>query len=1109
MDPPSGSASLNLLRTYPRALFALALSCALAAPALAQTTTWTGLNDDSLWSSSYNWSNGTPTTSIPAIFATSGLATTVDAPFDIKGISLNSGDLTLNQSGSGSLKTESYVLDPSAGTLTFNIGLTGPGTLYVYGGGAVAFNAGGASTYSGYTNIYGSAGSLSDGAANAFSPNSVINIDGPGSIAVNYNETIAGLNDYSTGGASVVLASGATLTISGNATTSFSGVISGSGSLEKSGNSTLILKGTNTYTGPTVVDSGSSISLSGTAGALASSGVSGAGGITFARTNAYTYAGNLTGGLTVTESGGASGSTILSGTNTYTGATSILSGTLQAGSTQALGTQSAVTVASGATLSLGGYSNTIGSLAGAGTVSLAGGEALTLSNTGAQATFTGSITGTGSLVSGTYVAWFQSGNTYSGGTTITTGTLLADNTTGYATGTGPITVTGGALQIGNSYDSTGYVDPSSAITVTGAGKVSFARGDTTTFSNTIGGTGTIGQFGTGTVILSANNTYSGGTTVFRGTFRAGSTSAFGTGGITFGYGGTLDLNGFSNSVGWLSGTSGNTVTLGGATLTLTDNGATQTFSGVISGSGNLTLSGSGLTQVLDGANTYVGTTTIGAGATLSIGDQSATGAAIATPVVTNGTLEFQPSTTDETVFSNNISGTGSVLINGATSGSTYGSVTLSGNNTYSGGTTLASGELFVGSNTALGTGTATLYGGTEFSPTVAVVLGNPFVLTSTGMVDNEDGGANAMTLTGNISGTAGLMWCTTGVLTLSGANSFSGGLDLREGEFLAGSDTAAGTGILYLDTGTVFSAAGTGQQRTLSNAVELVGSSAQIGNSDSNTLTLTGPLSYTGAATLTYAGGAGGTLVLTGTNAGLTGSFVITSGKVVAGSNSALGASGDTVSLTGGAGLLIESGVTLPNALTFTGSGNTLGGNGTVSSGPLTAGSALIISPTASPGGGPGTLSFTQGLTFSTGSTLQLELENAGGTNAMSTDWSVLAANGGLTFSASPGTITLNLLTTDASGHPAAALNFNAGQSYSWLVATAPSITGFSAADFSIVTSGFMNSTAGGSFSIADVGNDLYLNFTPVPEPSDWALLASGVALTALAAVRRRIRARA
>ena len=70
-------------------------------------------------------------------------------------------------------------------------------------------------------------------------------------------------------------------------------------------------------------------------------------------------------------------------------------------------------------------------------------------------------------------------------------------------------------------------------------------------------------------------------------------------------------------------------------------------------------------------------------------------------------------------------------------------------------------------------------------------------------------------------------------------------------------------------------------------------------------------------------------------------------------------------------------------------------------------------------------------------------------------------------------------------------------------------ITGFSASDFHLVTGGFSNSTAGGSFSFTESGDNLFLNFTPVPEPSTWVLLGSGLLAVVPLALSRRRRSRA
>ncbi len=149
----------------------------------------------------------------------------------------------------------------------------------------------------------------------------------------------------------------------------------------------------------------------------------------------------------------------------------------------------------------------------------------------------------------------------------------------------------------------------------------------------------------------------------------------------------------------------------------------------------------------------------------------------------------------------NSSGSASILKKGS------GTLVLDGNNTFSGGLTVDSGELVLGSSSdnsltysPVGLGTLTLKGGSYLTPGIAnVTLGNTIVLTATG--DNlvhidEDDSTNNLTLTGMISGTGGLDWCTEGTLTLTnGGNTFTGNgdvsVDLRAGTLLIGASSTA------------------------------------------------------------------------------------------------------------------------------------------------------------------------------------------------------------------------------------------------------------------------------------------------------------------------------
>jgi MYXO-CTERM domain-containing protein len=214
---------------------------------------------------------------------------------------------------------------------------------------------------------------------------------------------------------------------------------------------------------------------------------------------------------------------------------------------------------------------------------------------------------------------------------------------------------------------------------------------------------------------------------------------------------------------------------------------------------------------------------------------------------------------------------------------------------------------------------------------------------------------------------------------------------------------------------------------------------------------------------------------------------------------------GGAITLDSSTTLDVGSGVTIGNTLNFTGTAAVLTGPGTIST-PVTVNSAAIVAPAQSPGGGPANLTFSGGLTFANGGTLQFNLYDATGTAGVG--YSLITVPSGLSFTASPGTLTFNLNSVTSSGSPANAINFNSSSSYSWMFAASSStISGFNPSDFNIVTSGFSNATGGGTFSLGEVGDNLYLNFTPVPEPSTWSLMGVGlVALLVPFAMRRRRR---
>lgn len=148
-------------------------------------------------------------------------------------------------------------------------------------------------------------------------------------------------------------------------------------------------------------------------------------------------------------------------------------------------------------------------------------------------------------------------------------------------------------------------------------------------------------------------------------------------------------------------------------------------------------------------------------------------------------------------------------------------VNLAGNNSYSGGTTLRSGVLRVGHNNALGTGALTVDDEGASARTLASMNASNFTLGNTVNLSNNltlgqsSGGTGSLTLsgdvilggtgsvrtltvlgshaiTGDISGTLGILQQGAGTLELSGSNSFTGGLFIDSGHLRIGGGTLAG-----------------------------------------------------------------------------------------------------------------------------------------------------------------------------------------------------------------------------------------------------------------------------------------------------------------------------
>jgi RHS repeat-associated protein len=692
---------------------------------------------------------------------------------------------------------------------------------------------------------------------------------------------------------------------------SLSGVVSGSGSLTENGNGVLIVSAGATFTGNATIQDGATlrfacpdalpsgpsagmVEVNGTldlAGYSATvNGLSGDGLITSSATGPVTLSVDTTGQSTtfsgVIEDGAGrvalttlgTGTLTLTGRNTLTGEV-----TVDAGSTLKLGSASALCADPevNGTLDLAGYSTTLDGLWGSGTVtsSVAGAVTLTVDTTNYPGTFSGVIedgSGTMSLAkTGAGTLTLAGANTYSGGTTISSGTLRVGS--GGSSGTlgsgavvnnaalefyrsGTTTVANAISGSGTLTQTLGTLVLSGSNTYTGTTTIAPWSWDSATIQ--VGNGGTTGTLGSGTVTSSGDyescaqlvykrsdgvtvsNAVTGqvNVTIASGsTLKAGGSSACGlpngtsgTGSVTIS--GTFDLAGYSPTVGNLSGSGTVTSGVSGtATLTVNCGGyESSTFPGLIEdGSGTVALAKTGSNNLyLTGANTYSGGTTISSG-TLYVGSGGSSGTLGSGAVVNNAALEFYRSGT--TTVANAISGSGTLT-------QTLGTLVLTGSNTYTGTTTIAVGATVraAGTSGTLGTGQVTCEYDYPYYPAGELVF---------------DRSAN-LTVGSVISGFLRLVQEGSGEVTLTGANTYTEGTTVGSGSTLrvgAGGTTGAlgaagdpyyGSGGVTVEAGGVL-AFNRSDSATVSHAISGAGSIRQEG---SGTLILTGTTSLGDAA---------------------------------------------------------------------------------------------------------------------------------------------------------------------------------------------------------------------------------------------------------------------
>jgi|GEM_PF-1446726 len=917
------------------------------------------------------------------------------------------GNLTISQGGSGVLLINGGI------SQSYGLSLSGTGYLQL----------GGANTYTGTTTIGSSAYlQIVNGCSFTTSPFSVT-----GTLDLNgQNLTI-----YSLSGSGTVSNNNLQLTVIDGGT--FSGPISGSGALVVGNGistATLTLSHTNSYSGGTTIETGAILALSG-AGALNSSGsvnvlgtfdisgvtssatigdLSGSGDIslgsktlTFGTSNDVAFSGSIsstTSGGSIVKTG--SGIATFSLPSTYYGSTTISAGTLLANAENILSSNSAFTVNSPGILSLN-YSNTVYSLSGSGFVELnTPSTTLFVNNTGS---FSGQILGTGALTIGngstTPTLTLSNANSYSGGTTIETGAILALSSSGALNSSGSVNVLG-TFDISTITSSTTIGDLNGSGTINLGNKtLTFGTNNNEIFSGSISSTtsgGSIVKIGGGMETFSSASTYYGTTTISNGTILASAANVLSSqSNFTINSPGTLTVD-YSNTINSLNGSGFVFINNSSTTLSITDGGS---FSGQIEGTGILAI-GNGATAetlTLSNACSYGGGTNILASATLALSGKgnlaSSAPVTIAGTGTSAGTFDIS-AITDTSLTIGNLSGSGIVNLGAKTL--VFGTAV---NETFSGyfaGTTSAGSlikngdgtQTFSGSTPSTYSGSTEITNGTLVAST-ANVLSNQsdFIVNSLGTLTLNANNAihslsgsgdvvlnsstitisNSGTFNGQISG-SGSLTLNGGTLTLTNASSYSGGTTIG-----ASADLLLDSDGLLLDTGSV-NVLGT------FDISSMTASSTTIGNlSGSGTIDLggkelvfgtnsTSPTTYSGK----FIGSTGsltkdntGTAIFSGTGSTYTGTTIIKNGILEASASNVLSSLSEFEVDEYGT-LQLDANNTI----------NSLSGEGNVS---LTSSSILTIDLGGTFDGGisgdggidlvDGTLTLTEANSFTGGSTIE------------------------------------------------------------------------------------------------------------------------------------------
>ena len=739
----------------------------------------------------------------------------------------------------------------------------------------------------------------------------------------------------------------------------------------------------------------------------------------------------------------------LTGANTYSGPTTV-NGKLQAGGNNTFSPNSAVTV-SGGILDANIYTNTIASLFGtSGSVSVAGPGSLTVGTDNSSSNLGLLLTGGGILAkAGNGTLTLAGGGNFYGTLLAQGGTLAISSSSGLAPSVAANLTGSGATLSVTTILSLGTVSGVSGSTINLADGVTLtvgSGGTDSTLASGFSGTGALVKVGLGNLTLGSGDNYPNTDAALS----------------IYANEGTLTLN-RADGVNAVAAS----LRVAGATVTLAHDEQIADDASLILNSGTFDLNGH--------AETVGGIT--GAGGTIVVG---------------SGTFNVIQPGAD--TFGGNVTGTGKFNKSGP------GDLTLGSASGYTGSFTASAGRLILQGDVG-STNLAAKSGGVIRLNGSTVNLGSGTIQAATGgsieyygaTVNNgylRGSGSQTIVRGGNPSVFNAVTTYNSTVIAQNGPatfNNFTNGGTLNNAAALTIDGGVNSYGGILNISGNVstqdFSSGGVitiNPFGTLSNS----GSSLVAGGGSRTTINAGGTLSTSADATIELNGAL---LVNDGTQTGV---LNVNYGSTAKGS----GAFGMVNVNDGGR---FGANASTSGAVANGSATNRLAGAHDLAR-TDSIGPRLQTAPATANVGN---------LTLGSGSLLTVNVQDARG--AAGSGYDTAQVQGALTlgaYSMAGDQITVALSSLGGNGTAGAAANFDPSQSYGFVLATAGGgITGFAASMFTVDTSGFQNSLGGSHFFVALDGNNLDLDFTPVPEPATWLGGALLLGLAGSRAWRRRV----